>query len=474
MPTSISISDRLSRGLGSQAYGQGVQILIRFAEVPLLLHFWGAQLYGEWLMLSTIPAYLAISDGGFAGAASRDMSMRSGAGNRTGALAVFQSTAIFLAFISLVVIIVAFVLTEFTPVAEWFGFQEIGASTLRVVLFLLVLHVIVAFQGGLINGGFWCSGSYPLGMMLASSTQLVEFLALAAAVALGGGPVQAAAAYLAGRVFGTSVTRLVLKRATPWLYYGLDSLSFGEIRRLAAPAFASLSFPLGNALNIQGMRLIVGVVLGPAAVAVFAPLRTLSNLATQPRAVITRLIEPELGLAFGRSDEDTFGRLFLHGCQTVLWLCGFVVIVLLVIGPWFWPIWTGGKAELRWPLFLLLLTGALVNSVWYPALMVPYATNRHGRIAMIYSAVYGAGALGITYLGVAGIGLSGAGIGLLISEIAMAFLVLPAALKMGRKTWGRWSSTISRPPTFVLLRVIYGLSGISKKGRITMMKGDRK
>jgi O-antigen/teichoic acid export membrane protein len=71
-----------------------------------------------------------------------------------------------------------------------------------------------------------------------------------------------------------------------------------------------MAFPLGNALNIQGIRLVVGLALGPAAVAVFAPLRTLSNLALQPRAVINRLMEPEMALAFGAGDPSLFRRLF--------------------------------------------------------------------------------------------------------------------------------------------------------------------
>ena len=76
------IRERLLKGIGAQSFSQAVQIFIRLAEVPLLLSFWGTQLYGEWLMLSAIPVYLTISDGGFAGAACREMTMRSGEGKQ--------------------------------------------------------------------------------------------------------------------------------------------------------------------------------------------------------------------------------------------------------------------------------------------------------------------------------------------------------------------------------------------------------
>ena len=103
-----------------------VQIFIRLAEVPLLLSFWGTQLYGEWLMLSAIPVYLTISDGGFAGAACREMTMRSGAGDRTGTLAVFQSTWVLLIVVSMVMGLLAFGFVEVAPLEKWLGFSAMN------------------------------------------------------------------------------------------------------------------------------------------------------------------------------------------------------------------------------------------------------------------------------------------------------------------------------------------------------------
>src|SRR5512134_1834456 len=114
-----TLLSRLTKGLGAQGYSQAVQIFIRLAEVPLLLGLWGTQLYGEWLILAAIPACLAICDGGFAGAASREMSMRSGAGNRPGALSLFQSTWIFLLFASLIFGLFTLVVVQFAPLHTW-------------------------------------------------------------------------------------------------------------------------------------------------------------------------------------------------------------------------------------------------------------------------------------------------------------------------------------------------------------------
>ncbi len=167
-----------------------------------MLGFWGTQLYGEWLMLAAIPVCLAICDGGFAGAASREMSMRSGAGDRPGAMALFQSTWIFLLLVSLGFGLLAFFAVQVAPLHAWLGFKVMDPDTVKLVTILLVAYVLVGFQTGLVYGGFWCEGRYAMGMALVTTMQLMEFGGLAIAVALGGGPVEAAFGYLVGRIGG--------------------------------------------------------------------------------------------------------------------------------------------------------------------------------------------------------------------------------------------------------------------------------
>lgn len=444
--TGTGIRSRLLKGIGAQSFSQVVQILIRLAEVPLLLLFWDTQLYGEWLMLSAIPIYLSIIDGGFAGAACRKMTMRCGAGNRNSSIAVFQSTWILLIVVSLATALLSFGFVQVAPLEDWLGFSSMTASEVKVTLLLLVVYVLVGFQGGLLNGGFWVAGRYSSSMYFIAVMQVLEFGGLAAAVSLGGGPIQAAIGYLCGRLLGTGFMWVGHWRVSPWLRHGISYASFAELRQLTAPAFASLAFPLGNALNIQGMRLVVGLVLGPSAVAAFVPLRTLSRLVMQPAAIINRLIEPELALAYGAGDSSLFQRLFTKSCQLALWGC---LGAFFFMGPnahWIFPAWTGGKVVMHWPTYIVLIGGVLINSIWSTALMIPYAINRHGRIALYYVLVYGAAAFSLGFPGATHLGLVGVALVLLLAEATMIVIVLRASLWMTGVNIARWAETVLHPP----------------------------
>lgn len=445
-----ALFSRLTKGLGAQGYSQAVQIFIRLAEVPLLLGLWGTQLYGEWLMLAAIPAFLAICDGGFAGAANREMSMRSGAGNRSGALSLFQSTWIFLLLVSLGFGLLALVAVQVAPLHSWLGFKVMDPATVKMVAILLVADVLAGFQAGIIYGGFYCEGRYAMGMALNATMQLMEFGGLALAVASGGGPVEAAVGSLGGSIGGLFLMRLGLYRATPWLRYGWRFAAPGEVRRIVGPALASLAFPVGNSLNIQGMRLIVGLVLGPPAVVVFSTLRTLTRLAMQPSSIINLLMEPEMALAYGGNHQDVFRRLFNHSCQVALWVSAASCIVLGVAGKQLLGIWTHGDVAMDWPLYALLLLSVAVNSVWHTALMAAWATNRHVQTALVYAAVYGGGAFGFAYIFSTFLGLSGVGLALLISELVLAPYILLKTFRMAGESLTSWLGHVTRPPWFLI------------------------
>ena len=60
-PSGRHVTRRILHGLGANAYGQLVVIVIQLAGVPILLRAWGMQLYGEWLILAAIATYLSMA-----------------------------------------------------------------------------------------------------------------------------------------------------------------------------------------------------------------------------------------------------------------------------------------------------------------------------------------------------------------------------------------------------------------------------
>jgi len=300
--------------------------------------------------------------------------------------------------------------------------REVG-----IVLALLSVYALVALQATLILAGFRCEGNYPAGMLGANIVRLTEWTAATVAVVFGARPVGVAATYLAVRLCGNLALNVIMRKKSPWLCYGTRHADRACIRRLAAPACAFMAFPAGNALSIQGMLIVVGIVLGPVAVTAFSTLRTLTRFAFQILEAIKNAIWPELSAAFGAENWEFARRLHRRACQAALWLCLAAVGFLLVAGPRIYIAWTHGRVPLDLTLFRLLLVVVVVNSFWYTSSSVAIACNGHQRIAIAY--LLGTSAsIGIGYVLTQRLGLTGAAVALLAVDAVMSWYVLRNSL----------------------------------------------
>src|SRR5579863_810410 len=92
---------RLVAGFSATAVGPVITALVQLISVPAFLRAWGPHLYGEWLVMSAVPAYLSFTDIGFGSVAGNDMAMRVAGSDYVGALKTFQSTLLLVGALSL-------------------------------------------------------------------------------------------------------------------------------------------------------------------------------------------------------------------------------------------------------------------------------------------------------------------------------------------------------------------------------------
>jgi len=227
----------------------------------------------------------------------------------------------------------------------------------------------------------------------------------------------AAGGFLAGRIVGFMLLRIVLVGIAPWLHFRLEKCWSRAGLTTCQTRFGVYAFPLGNALNIQGMRLVVGIALGPVAVSVFATLRTLSRVGFQLVQSVSSMIEPELGLAFGKGDKSLFRQIIRRSCQIALWSTLAACLILLLAGEktsWCLDSWPNldGLA----PLCMAVLA-TVINALWSTMLMAAYATNRHGWIGHSLCVYIRCWSASLAYVGAQASGLPGVGVAVALAEM---------------------------------------------------------
>lgn len=437
---------RVSAGLAANGVMQMLQLIIRIAEVPILLACWGAAGYGEWLLVAALPTALSISDGGFTKTAQREMAMRAGRADKRGVQAVFQSTWLMLSFLSAILFVLALIVSQL-PLVKVLKLTTVDAVGLRTTLVLLAAQVLLYFQCGLLLGGFTSAGKYALGVLLIAFSSMACFVGIMTGALLGDGMPGAALGSFIGQCTGYLAMLVVFRRAVPSIRYGAENASLAEIKALWTPSVANLAFPLTDALNTQGVRLVVGLSLGPVALAVFSTTRTLCRMALQPVMSIARTVEPELSLAYGAGHSAQARDLFLRSSHAGFWLSVALSLVVAIVGPFFYQLWAGHALELDRLALCFMLIASVVNVLWGIALTVSCSVNRHTSLSVPFFAVYGVGSvLMVLILSKHGMGTSGAALGILLGDGLALGLVMAVAIKVGGFRIDEWLKAVVRSP----------------------------
>jgi O-antigen/teichoic acid export membrane protein len=424
---SVSTRDRFLRGFGATAIGPFVTILAQVISVPVFLHSWGPKVYGEWLILSAIPTYIAFSDVGFGSVAANDMTIRVAAGDRDGALVTFQSTWLFISAASLFVVVCFMGGAWSLPLERWLNLTSTTPHEARLILTMLCTYALLSLQADLTTAGFRCEGNYALGMLIKNMLRLVETLTVTVVVASHAKPIHAAATYLIIRGIGTPVMAWLMMRNTPWLRYGFFHATLERAKSLALPAVAYMAFPIGSALSLQGMVLVIAAMLGPVAVAIFSTMRTLTRFGFQLMEALKNSVWPELSLAYGVQNWALARRLHRVACQASLWSSIGSAIFLYFFGGRIIALWTHGRIVMDVSAFHWLLLVIVANSFWYTSSVVTVASNTHERVAAVYLAGT-ASSLLIARLLIPIFGISGAAMALLAIDLTVGWYVISSSL----------------------------------------------
>jgi O-antigen/teichoic acid export membrane protein len=428
-----SVKRRLTLGFISNWISKLASTIIQLVQVPVFLHFWAVPVYGEWMILNSIPSYLSFSNIGFGTVAGNEMTMMVAREDRQGALRVFQSCWWFIAMICSAVIALLSIVLYYVPAARLLKIHNISPSDAKWIIFYLGVSVMLGQFEQLLQSAYRCIGRYPYGSFIKSVFSLSAFACMILAVAFNAGPRFTALVFACANITGTAILCVLVRRDIPWIEYGWKHASFAEIRALARPAIAFMGFPIGNALNLQGTLLAVGYALGPTAVVVFGTARTVSRVALQMVQMVNGTFEPEMSIAYGAGNYPLVRSLLRRACQLALIVAVVIVLGMMSVGPWFLHHWTGGHVPPSRVLLDILLLVVVLYALWSTSSVLMTSTNQHQRLATYY--VLGTSiACTLCYFLARAFGLYGAAASLLVSELVMNLYVVPAALRISQDT----------------------------------------
>jgi O-antigen/teichoic acid export membrane protein len=402
----------------------GATIVSGLVVTPIAIHSLGEEGFGIWAFIGSITIYLTLLDFGLGPSVVRFTAEARGrrAPEDTNRLA---SVALVLyAAIGVVTLVLGIAISWLVPLLIDTPDDLTGDS--RLAAFLVTLSLVVRFPLGLfynLLGGHQRFDVQNLGNFLGTIAYAVLVAVL---LPRGGGIVLLAALTLGLTLFRLTLPLFWLRREFPELRLSREYLSRPAVKELASVSTSNFLVHLANKVVFSTDVVVVGILLGARAAALYAVPAKLFQLAFGLCSVGAILMFPAFAEHEGAQEAERSRRLLLVGLRGSIAAGLVVAIPLLVIPDLVIEAWlrkdTFGESS---PVLALLAVVILVHQPIYLLTNYLIARGRQGEIAR---ALIAGTALNVV-LSVAlleTVGLWGVAVATLAADVALLLYVVPS------------------------------------------------
>ena len=413
--------------------GKISSVVLRLVQIPVLLSYMGVEEYGRWLVLTSLPGWLVLTNLGFGSVAANEMTLRVAAGDVRKGREVFSSALVLIALIGLAGMALLLAIAPFVPWERLLDASADRHSELTKAVIWLSLSIFIYFFGDTFEGRFRAGRKAHVFMYLVYLRPWMEFVTLLALFQFTKRFDILALSTLLSTLIYILLARQLSKPISPELYFSRSLSRKSEFKALFKKGIAFQAFPLGNALIFQGNLLVVQTFLGPAAVALFGTARTLVRSVNQVLELVNQVIWPELSLLIGAGNFRDAARLhrFSVGMSLIAGLLSLTFIG--TVGQEIYAWWTAQNLVLPQDLLLLFLLPIPFNALWYTSSVVHMASNEHEGLAkrfMVATMVSVAGCVALTYFWQ----MKGAAVSTAIVDVLLIRYVIIHSIKLTEDT----------------------------------------
>lgn len=418
--------------------GRGLNAVRQLMSVPLLLGAWGAPYYGEWLLISIIPSFLAMSNLGLGAATATQICFDIRRDKSAEAWSLMKSTTAMLGIGLLTLFAVLLLLVSTTTVVGDF-FREIEYASIIILALAASTSfkmLAIPFNGWWFGRGkpfianHWDNGGLALDVLAVLYVACSGCSALCFSVL----SLLQAAIWFCGYALITilevrKTVNIVEKAPLPWLRT-IGLLKTGIGYQLC---------PLWQAILFQGSIALAAASLGAAGAALWGAMRIMVRSGHQLIEILRLSLNPEFQIAYAERDWFRLSKLHALGIVGSLLLTSCSVVILLLIGRPAFHLWTDHKFSVDLSAWAILVAGLIPLSTWWVSSEMQVAMNKPWFVNVTGTALSLA-CLYVMWM-LSGMGITGLCIGIFLFDTLMAFFVVKKSLALIRSSFGNSLST---------------------------------
>lgn len=348
--------------------------------VPIYTRFLGHQVYGEWLVITTIAAYLTLANIGIDQTLTNRIAEAS-AKERKAEVRTLISTALF-AYSA----IAAVLIVTFAYLSPWLSALFIAGKDGKAArsLFLIAALYALALPLNVYLAALRGFERVDQEQTVTAYTSLGRSGGLALSAILGCGLVPLALIQGSAAILRGLVSCLRSWRVIGGADLQPSAFSRATLQDLIRPSFGFFVLQIAGVVGFGLDNLVIGYALGPAAVTHYAVSYSMVMLGATFFTTAIAAAMPTLTARFARMPHESQASSFIFVMRFAMFYVSVCLLVLAIAGPWLLRLWVGrgvfpGLATYRWQLTLLFIQVFIA-----PAYAVLVASTRHYGAAALH------------------------------------------------------------------------------------------
>ncbi len=407
-----------------------IQKIVKIAEqlllVPLFIKYWGASYYGEWLTLTIIPSFLALSDLGFGTATANTFLLKYAAGDKRGA-ADIAKTGFFVisVFLCCIIIISLLIITTIYNIGA-FNNSLIASKDAFWSVSLLLLSRVTNFYQPLFEAYFRAARKANMSINFQTTMSLFNIIFGAIVIFIGGKVIQYSIVLLGISLLLNPVYIFIAKKTLRMQIEG--KINKNEIKKLLQIGIGYFLSPIWQAIYYQGTTFVVRISLGPIAVTIYNTIRTLVRSSSHAFAMLITAVYPDFQFELGRGNKLKAKKIFILLLTTNVLIALIAVLILVTVGPFIYAYWTEQAFHITNEVWLIFVSSIIFYSFWFTFSFVFEAMNKP-FITTISGLIFSIIAILITWILSKRVGILGAAVGNLVFDILMSTIIVSKGMR---------------------------------------------
>jgi O-antigen/teichoic acid export membrane protein len=333
----------VARNVSTRYLAIMTEMAVGIVMLPFNLAHLGATEYGLWVLLGSITIHFSVLDLGYGGALVKFMAQYRAHRNAQ-ALNEIAST-LFFVFSTIGLLAYAVVAGVAFNLDHVFNISPEQAHVGKWVLLLIGLHVAMNFPFSVYGGVMAGFQRYDANNLVAVGISLSVAAVNAAVLLSGYGLITLVAATTAVRLVGYFIYRLNAYRIYPELRIRPSLFRRARLKEVTGFSIYSSIIDWANKLNYQLDELVIGIVMGPATVAVWAVAERIISGTQRLTNQLNGVLFPVIVDSDASQQQARLQQILLQGTRLSLAMVVPIASTLVLLADPLVRAWLGDRAD---------------------------------------------------------------------------------------------------------------------------------